>query len=159
MKKLIALVLALSLLGLVGCGKSDSGEKPAAKLNMEELYTSLLETKDMTEMVRMNEGMMLNVCGIQAEDCVQAVVAVAGDGLLADEIWLIEAKDADTLSSIKTLSDNRLKQKGDESVTYSPEQYEVVKAAHVITESNYLIMLVSPNADTMEAAVRTALGK
>ena len=103
----------------------------------------------MPEMLVMDETMMLNFCGIEAEMCNQAVVAVCFDGLRADEIWLIEAKDADALEQRQTLANSRLERKGEESITYSPEQYEVVQKAEVITAGNYLAVIVSPDVQTL----------
>ena len=92
---------------------------------------------------------MLNFCGIKAEQCKQVVVAVCSDGLRADEVWLIEAADEAALEALKGLADGRLTRKGEESITYSPEQYEVVKKAEVITAGNYLAVLVSPDVDAL----------
>jgi hypothetical protein len=101
------------------------------------------------EMLPMDEMMMLNFCGIQADMCKQAVVSVCFDGLRADEIWLIEAKDADSLKQLEALANSRLERKGEESITYSPEQYEVVQKAEVITAGNYLVVIVSPDVQDL----------
>ena len=81
--------------------------------------------------------------------CKQAKVAVCFDGLRADEIWLIEAADASALEELKSLAEGRLERKGEESITYSPEQYKVVEAAQVITAGNYLAVIVSPDAQAL----------
>ena len=101
------------------------------------------------EMLPMDEAMMLNFCGIKAEQCKQVVVAVCSDGLRADEVWLIEAVDEGALEELKNLADGRLTRKGEESITYSPEQYEVVQAAEVITAGNYLAVIVSPDVQDL----------
>ena len=144
MKKLIALMLAVLMLCLAGCGGKD---QTLNVIDVQAVYTSMEGI--LPEMVQMDEAMMLNFCGIKAEQCKQVVVAVCSDGLRADEVWLIEATDADALEALKGLADGRLTRKGEESVTYSPEQYEVVKKAEVITVGNYLAVLVSPNVDAL----------
>ena len=151
MKKMLALVLALMLL-LAGCGGKT---EQVAQLDMQSVYNSFLPK--LPEMLPMDETMMLNFCGIQADDCVQAVVAVCSDGLRADEIWLIEAKDAAALKELQTLAQSRLDRKGEESITYSPEQYAVVQAAQVITAGNYLAVIVTPEADALAEQFNAAL--
>ena len=47
---------------------------------------------------------MLNYLGISMEDCAQAVVAVTSDGLGADEVWLIQAKDTEALARLQPLA-------------------------------------------------------
>lgn len=145
MKKMIALMLALLMLCLAGCGGKDAGAK--VEMDVQSVYEAMVEK--MPEMLAMDEMMMLNFCGIEAEMCQQVAVAVCFDGLRADEIWLIEAKDADTLEDLKDLAESRLERKGEESITYSPEQYEVVQKAEILTAGNYLAVIVSPDVDEL----------
>ena len=163
MKKLIAMILAACmLLCLVGCGdkapvetqaitedalsaKQTEAKEPA---NMEKIYD--LMAAQMPEMILMDETTMLNFCGIQAEDCVQVVAAICADGLITDEVWLIEAKDQDALDRLKALAETRLQMKGEESITYSPEQYAVVQEAKILTKGLYMAMIVSPDVDALE---------
>ena len=86
MKKMIALVLAVMMLCLTGCGK-DAGAD--VQMDVQSVYDSMVPV--LPEMLPMDEMMMLNFCGIQADMCKQAVVSVCFDGLRADEVWLIEA--------------------------------------------------------------------
>lgn len=145
MKRVIALLLAVLTLCLAGCGGKDSGS--SVQMDVQAVYDSMVPV--MPEMLAMDEMMMLNFCGIEAEMCAQAVVSVCFDGLRADEVWLIEAKDADSLKQLQALAQSRLERKGEESITYSPEQYEVVQKAEVLTAGNYLAVLVSPNVDKL----------
>lgn len=152
MKRLIALALVLVMLCLAGCGGKDSGSD--IQMDVKSVYDSMAAV--MPEMLVMDEMMMLNFCGIEAEMCEQAVVSVCFDGLRADEVWLIEAKDADSLKQLQTLAQSRLERKGEESITYSPEQYEVVQAAEVITAGNYLAVIVSPDVTELVAIFNEA---
>lgn len=144
MKKYIALLLAVLMLCLAGCGGKDQTKNV---IDVQAVYDSMADV--LPEMLPMDEAMMLNFCGIKAEQCKQVVVAVCSDGLRADEVWLIEAVDEGALEELKSLADGRLTRKGEESITYSPEQYEVVKKAEVITAGNYLAVLVSPDVDAL----------
>lgn len=154
MKKAIALILILStLVCLSACGGSETANTEPVDLNaLYETYTSSLP-----EMFVMDADTMLNYLGIQAENCVQVITAVSNDGLRADEVWLIEAKDSASLEQLKELANNRIQAKADETVTYSPDQYKIVEKAVVITEGNYLAMLVSPEVDSMKTAFEEAV--
>ena len=144
MKKYIAILLVVLVLCLAGCGGKD---QTVNVIDVEAVYDSMEAV--LPEMLPMDEAMMLNFCGIKAEQCKQVGVAVCSDGLRADEVWLIEAVDEGALEELKNLADGRLTRKGEESITYSPEQYEVVKKAEVITAGNYLAVLVSPDVDAL----------
>ena len=151
MKKIVALLLAVLMLSLTACGGSKEEVK---NIDLQGVYEEMAAL--MPEMLPMDETMMLNFCGIEADMCKQAVVSVCFDGLRADEVWLIEAKDAKALESLKGLAESRLERKGEESITYSPEQYQVVQKAEVITLGNYLVMIVSPNVADLTAIFNQA---
>lgn len=156
MKKCIAGLLALVLL-LSGCGAAEE-KKDTAPLNVAALYTQL-EAVGVPQMLELDANMQLDLYGIRAEDVKQAKVAVASDGLLADEIWLLEAIDEETAQSIKELAEGRIRQKDRESVTYSPEQNAIVKKAVVAAEGCFVYLICSPNVDQMIVAVQSATGK
>jgi hypothetical protein len=152
MKKILALVLcACALLGLTACGS----KAPAKSADLAALYDTL--TASMPQMLPMDETTMLNFQGIEAADCVQVKVAICAEGLRADEIWLIEAKDEAALEKLQALAEARIQAKDEETVSYNPEQNAVVRNAQVFTEGNYLFLLVSPDVDALKAQVEAAL--
>ena len=53
---------------------------------------------------------------------------------------------------------NRIQQKDDESITYSPEQNAIVKRSYTKVEGNFVFFICSPEVDAMKGAVETALG-
>jgi len=153
MKRIVVLTLiAALLLGLAACGQAEPEAKSA---DLQALYTSYEST--LPAMLVLDETMMLNFLGIQAGDCTQVVAAICADGLRADEVWLIEAKDADALARLTELAENRLLSKADETVSYAPDQYAVVEKAQLLTNGNYLALLVSPEVDAMKAAFEEAM--
>ena len=155
MKKLIALIM-LTLL-LCGCGAQEAAE-PAVQADVNELYASL-EAVGLPNMLDMAPDMQLNIYGIRTEDVKQSKVVVCTDGLRADEVWLIEAVSAEAAAKIKTLAENRVKQKDAESITYSPEQNVIVKKSHISVEGNFVIFICSPDVEKLVVAVQAGLGK
>ena len=105
--KMIAMFVAFALL-VAGCG-GNAGKKTA---DMAAIYEQVAES--LPEMYQMDADTMLNYLGISMDDCIQAV---AGGG--ADEIWLIEAKDARALTKIQELAQSRLAAKEEETVQYA----------------------------------------
>ena len=93
MKKLICMILAAALMTglLTGCG----AQKKEKEVDLTGVYTKMQET--LPEMMTLDAENMLNLLGIQADDCVQAIAAVCAVGLQADEVWLLQAKDAQAL--------------------------------------------------------------
>lgn len=173
MKKLLCvLLIAATVLSLAACGKdtnttaAPNGSQPAGttlpagpkQLNLAETYTAITGSVQMPDMMRIDEDMLLDLYGIKAGQYKQVEVYLCSNNLQADEIWLIEAVDAQALAALKALAEARLQQKDDESITYSPAQNAIVKKAHLATYGNYLVMIVSPDVDTITAAFKTQAG-
>lgn len=164
MKKIICLILSvLMLLSLAACGGGEdttgtTAPAPAKELNLTETYTTITSGVTMPEMLQVSGDMLLDLYGIKGDDCKQLLVYICSNSLQADEIWMIEAKDAAALETLKALAQSRIDQKDAESITYSPAQNEVVKKAQIIVTGNYLVMICSPDVEAIAAAFRTAAG-
>ena len=151
MKKVISLILALALLmSMSACG----GKKETASVDVKALYESY--SQYLPEMFYPDEATLLNFLGIRAEDCVQYKVAICAEGLRADEVWLIEAKDAAALENLTALANARIQSKLDETETYAPDQYLIVQKAEVLTNGLYLALFISPDVDALKAGFEAA---
>lgn len=150
MKRITALLLlAAMVLTLAACGSK------TVTIDLDAVYKTA-ETK-LPTMLPLDTTGQLNFMGVKAEDCEKSIVAICGDGSLrADEIWLIKAKDKDALARIQKLADTRLKAKAEETESYVPDQYTVVKAAVTVTRDLYFAMIVSPEAEAIKAAFEAA---
>ena len=165
MKKILAILLAAALLlSTAACGaKEPAAEAPTTAAtepvntgaDLAAVYENCKAV--LPDMFVMDESTMLNFLGIDAADCTQAIVAVSGDGLRADEVWLIEAKDEDALARILDLADVRRTAKEDETISYAPEQYQIVLKGELLTSGLYLAYLVSPDVDTLKMEFLNAL--
>lgn len=152
MKKLVTILLVLTMvLSLAACG----GEQ-APSVDLAAVYESC--QKKMPEMMLLEGDTRLDFLGVRQEDCSQVITAIASDGLLTDEIWLIEAVDDKAAETVSQLMDSRLQAKADETVSYAPEQYAVVEKAQVIRQGRYLVLLVTEQAESIRGDVEAALG-
>lgn len=152
--RITALLLAAALL-LSACGAGGTAQSAP---DMEALYGQLEESAALPEMAAVSEKRREAVFGIESADCVQAVTKISGDGVRADEIWLIEAADEAAAGRIEALAQTRVEQLARELRDYLPEQYAVVRQAKVLRSGRLVALLISPEAETMEALVRAAFG-
>jgi hypothetical protein len=166
MKKFISILLiAMTLLSLAACQSGDpattaatGGNKEPKELVLADTYTAITANANMPEMWKVDNDLLLDLYGIQAQQCKQLEVYQCVNSLRADEIWLIEAVSADALAELKQKAEARLTDKDEQSITYDPEQNAIVKKAHLATYGNYLVMIVSPDVETITAAFKTEAG-
>lgn len=157
MKRMTAWILAaLLVLSMAACGGNAQPTEAAKEpVDLTALYESFGEY--LPAMMQMDETTMLNFLGIKAEDCTQVVAAITADGLAADEVWLIEAKDEEALERLQALAQTRLNAKADETIEYLPDEYVIVEKGVILTEGLYLAFLVSPDVDAMKAGFEEAV--
>lgn len=155
MKRIFALILTgILMLGLVACGGGTA--EGTKSVDLTAVYEGMADT--LPDMMVMDADSMMNYYGVDSESCKQAVLAICADGLRADEVWLIEAKNEAALKELNALAETRLTAKEEETIDYTPDQYEVVKEAELYTNGLYLVFLVSPEVDTLKSAVDAAIG-
>lgn len=148
MKKVIIVFLCVLVLALsAACGSDKASDNVA--IDIDALYEKILSETSTDSMSILSEKKLNTYIGLSSDLYSASVVALCGDSVLADEIWLVEATDADALKEITALAEERLEQKALEMENYLPDQYEIVKQAKVVTRGLYLGVFVSPEADAM----------
>ncbi len=160
LKKVLAILLCVTtLLTLCACGPKDDVNEPStdevnqvadsdsdnATVDLKKIFDDCVAL--MPEMYPLDSDKMYNSYGVNPEDYVECYAAISADGMLADEIWIIKAKDADALKRIQDAAKNRIQAKDEESITYSPEQNKIVKASETITIGEYFAFICSPDVD------------
>ena len=141
MKRIFVCLLAVLL--LVGCGNK-SEESAAAEKDLQAIYAQM--ESQFPEMMKASDVMMLDLFGIKPELYLEAMLYVCADGLKVDEIWLIEAVDKESLATLKLLAENHLNSQKIIYQSYAPDQYAVLEQGVVITEGNYLALIINQNA-------------
>ena len=103
-----------------------------------------------------DEATLLNFLGVDVADCAQYKIALCAEGMDADEIWLIEAKDDAALEKLQQLAETRIEAKLAEAAFYVPDQYAIIENAEVVVIGRYIALLVSPDVDTLKATFEAA---
>ena len=157
-------VMGTILFGVIVCGCFLFGRglfQPDAKggsWRLSDIYRAIQDTNTLPPMLSVEGERMTDYFGIELQEVEQAVLLLAEDSLLADEIWMVEAADENALFRVRELAEARLMQKDMESVTYSPQQNRVVKQAAVVQRGRYFFLIVSPDVEILRKALEEQLG-
>lgn len=145
MKKiLLSVLLILALVCLTACGGDTAVD---AAPDMQQVYDSY--SSYLPEMVILDDSSMMNLYGVDSSKCNQAIIATCSDGLRSDEIWLVEAVDDVTAAEILSLAQGRIEREAEETKNYAPEQYAVVEKAQAFSDGNCVVMIISPDVETL----------
>ena len=153
--RLIAPLLAALLL-LSACGGGSSGKSEPVAL--DALYEEMTAVCPDVEFVPVPEGRLEKLFGLRSEDCRQAIVALCGESLRADELWLIEATDEEAAARAEELAAGRLEQRKAETENYLPDQYAVLCRAELIRQGRFVALIVSPSAKELASLFLEATG-
>lgn len=151
MKKMFALILAACCL-LSACG---AAPEETVKLDLAQVYTDMAAATDET-MSHIQTDWLFDMYGIDPADCKECYVYSFNSGIMAAEIWLIEAASPEALARLKTLAETRLSALDNQSASYSPQLNEIVKKAQVIVRGDYLAMILSSNVEALAEVFNNA---
>jgi len=142
---LLVSLLAIALL-LGGCGGRPA---PGQPVSLTDVYRQMEEQVGLPLMLEMTPELALDFYGIDTARCAQWVLRLAQDSLTADEVLLIEARDAAAAEEIHGYLQGRMEAKAAEAITYSPEQYAIIRRGHLLRDGLYLALIVSPDAEAL----------
>ena len=85
-----------------------------------------------------------------------AVLQTAGGGV-ADEVSVLHLKKSEDVSIAKKKLEDRVTERRNQFNGYKPEEVYKLDNARVVVQGNYAALIVSDDADTIEAALRGAI--
>lgn len=147
LKIVLTLILCLGLL-TAACGQE------SAPADLQKLYEQLNTGDEMPEMIPLSSKEMDSYYGLDVSACPQFAAGICDDGLRVDEIWLVEAENADSAAQILEAARARVEQLCSETENYLPDQFAVAKDARVLQIGNTVALLISPKAAEMEKTIR-----
>lgn len=146
-RKMRGLLLAMSvllLLGITACGGVKTAEVDVAQV-MEEMR----KAHPIQGSLQLTDTDMLNFYGIDTDTLESYSAEMAADGITANEVVLVKAKDEESAKTVETKLQNRLDARRNEFKNYLPDQYAVVEKSEVKRDGVYVRLIMSPYQDEL----------
>ena len=109
---------------------------------------------DMPMMTTVNDALLSSIYGINASDLVEYVCKMPAMNTTATEFFIGEVKDG-KMDTVKAALEARQDALDEEWSKYLPEQYELVQNYQLVTSGNYVIFVISDQADEAVSAFNT----
>ncbi len=155
MKRILCIALALALALMSACSQQPA---PAKEVDLNAVMTALSSAFGLEDgMMSLTQDDLLEMYGIESADVKQFSARIPLESLLADEIVLIEAADAQAASRVKEKLEARYQAKLNENKDYLPEEYAKVQKCKVAVTGNFVSMIIFANADEVVAEYEKAL--
>ncbi|MBQ3378764.1 MAG: DUF4358 domain-containing protein [Clostridia bacterium] len=149
-----AAIMICALFMAASC--SDSASKEETAVDLGAVMDSIGEFVSDQDMLDLSDEEMLSFYGIEKGEYAQFAAKINVSGVSADEIVFIEAADANAAQSIKDKLENRYQAKLNETKNYFPDEYNKIQASSVEQNGNYISMVISADADAINAVYRSA---
>lgn len=142
-------IAALLLAVLFICLFTACGAKEPAKVDLTAVKEAVFAAGKFPEMTVRPPEMVYDFYGIDPETCPQLFDYVTEDGLLAEELLLLEAKDEALAKQYAASLKDQLAVLADNYRDYMPEEYSKFTSAVVKQTGKYVIMIVSDDAQAL----------
>lgn len=162
MKQKLILILAIILVISIfaGCGGSKDNVKcvdivkackdAAAEGTLDEWYSYGEEVYDES---------FDNLYGVRFDMIDDGAVLQTSAGGVADEVSVLHLKKSEDVSIAKTKLQDRITERTQEFSGYKPEEVYKLDNAKIAVQGNYVALIVSDDADQIEAAFRNVISK
>ncbi len=163
MKKILSLVLVMvTLFTFVGCEKApDVAVKDiitniqAEVKEIEGLVELDLKSEELTEF----DKMTVEAFGINPEDISEGIIKYPMINLAVDEVIVLKAVDESKIEAIKEALNKHVEAQIKNFENYVPKNSELVKNHILKTQGNYILFVVSENAEKIESIFDNALNQ
>ena len=117
----------------------------------EDIYAAMEKAGLLSPMIPMTGDELYDLTGIHPDLWDDGSLHQAADGLIADEILILHARDEAGANEIEKYLRARLESKAEEAKGYSPEQYAVIQKGVILRGGQDLCLIVSPQAEKLRA--------
>ena len=125
------------------------------KLNLEELNTKFAETAPFNDMMTsdIDNELLTSYLHVNTENVEQVIGKFPMMNVQASMYMIIKAKEG-TVETVKSEVEQFGKDYEEQWSKYLPEQYELVKNRKLNTYGDYVYLLISENAETLESMIK-----
>ena len=159
-----ALVLLAVIVGIsMFCACGDSGTENVKCLDIVKACKDAASEGTLDEWYSYGEDLyddsFDNLYGVQFDMIDDGAVLQTSSGGVADEVSVMHMKKSEDVSIAKSKLEDRITERRQEFSGYKPEEVYKLDNARVVVQGNYVALIVSDDADQVEAALRKAISK
>jgi hypothetical protein len=141
------IVLSLTLVILTSCTKNNAINKAPS---VKDIDNKLNEKVDLSTMDIGDGEKLEKLYDINPEDLEEFLLYIPKTNIEANEIGIFKVKDSKNIDIINEKIENRIEKQADIFKDYLPEEYYLIEKNVLKTKDNYILFIVSEDAETIE---------
>ncbi|MFU0800632.1 MAG: DUF4358 domain-containing protein [Xylanivirga thermophila] len=145
----IVFLLMFSITWISGCTKSDKVEKEPS---MAEIWENIKKSSDVSEMIKGDQKDFDKLYDMDKDEVEEFLLYLAPSNIRSDEVAVIKANKKDDIDDIIDNIKDRIEDKKEGFKDYIPEEYELIQKHVLTSKGNYVLFVVSKDAEKIEEA-------
>lgn len=150
MKKL-QMFLMVTILGgllLAGCSK-DSSEAVEPELTTNEMMDKMLEEVEQPMLMELQADQVQDVYNLDPEMLEEYSIRIPMMNVKSNEIAILKVKNTEDVPEVEEAVKQRVEIVKKQFETYLPDQYENAENYKLVTKGNYVLFVISAEADEL----------
>ena len=150
MKKL-KIFLMLTIIGgllLAGCS-NDASEVVEPSISANEMVEEMLAKVEQPSLMELTPDLVKEMYNIDPEKLEDYAIRIPMMNVKTNEIAILKVKDAADVSAVEEALKQRAQTVQQQFETYLPDQYENAKNYKLVTKGNYVLFVISDQADEL----------
>ncbi|MEK4231063.1 DUF4358 domain-containing protein [Solibacillus sp. FSL H8-0538] len=150
MKKTIIYLMLTMALGLVitGCS-NDKSSTIEAKLPAKEMADQMVKEVEQPMLMELQPDQVKEFYNIDPEMLDEYSIRIPMMNVKTNEIAILKVKNAEDIPDVESAVKQRAENVKKQFETYLPDQYENAKNYKLITKGNYVLLVISEEADAL----------
>jgi predicted nucleotidyltransferase len=150
MKKSIVFLMVTMIVGVLiaGCSK-DGAEIVEPELSTNEMVDKMLEKVEQPMLMELPADQVTAIYHIDPDKLEEYSIRIPMMNVKTNEIAILKVKDAADLAEVEEAVKQRAENVQKQFETYLPDQYENAKNYQLVTKGNYVLFVISEEADEL----------
>lgn len=150
MKKLQIFFMAIIVGGLLltGCSK-DSSNQVEPELSTNEMMDKMLEKVEQPMLMELPQNQVKALYHLDPEKLEEYSIRIPMMNVKTNEVAILKVKNADDVPEVEEAVKQRAEDVKKQFETYLPDQYENAKNYQLVTKGNYVLFVISEEADEL----------
>lgn len=152
MKKTLSVLVLAIVLGvmLVACSTSNGGnEMVEPDLTTDEMFEKMVAEIEQPAFMELEAEQINEFYGIDTEKLEEYTVRIPMMNVHTNEIAIFKVKDEVDVAEVEDMAKERAKAVQKQFETYLQDQYENAKNYQLVTKGNYVLFVISEDADKL----------
>lgn len=147
-KIVMVVILTIVLSTLSACSNPNS--QNAKMPSVQEIGDKISQSVDLSEMIQLDDKKVQKLYDINPDELDEYWIYISASNISAQEIAVIKVKESSSIESIKDKLSERIEKQSISFKDYLPEEYHLLENHILKTKGNYILLVVSKDADIVE---------